>query len=196
MNALGINGQPFESLRPGDYFQPCFLDVPSRPRADFLWSGSGSLVVSQRIRNLLLEYCPAHVSVCPINLRKIGKRNATLPPPIPSTGEPEDMVEQTPSSHDLCGVGPYFEVVIRDESSLPEGYELLSVCSGCRLPKINKANRLLRMTDSMWRGQQIFFLATTLYIVVTDALKQKIEGIGATNVTFEDLSWTEWTFKR
>jgi hypothetical protein len=28
------------AFRPGDSFQPCYLEVPSRPRADFLWHRS------------------------------------------------------------------------------------------------------------------------------------------------------------
>ena len=41
-------------LFPGDDFQPCYLDVPSKPRADFLWSSLGSVVVSQRVKTLLV----------------------------------------------------------------------------------------------------------------------------------------------
>ena len=57
LNQLGLAGDPFVDLRPGDSFQPCYLDVPSRPRADFLWSSIGVLVVSERIKESLISLC-------------------------------------------------------------------------------------------------------------------------------------------
>jgi hypothetical protein len=48
LEELGLEGEPFEALRPGDQFQPSYLDVPSRPRADFLWPALGPPVVSER----------------------------------------------------------------------------------------------------------------------------------------------------
>jgi hypothetical protein len=196
MTALGMTGRPFDTLRPGDRLQPCFLDVPSLPRADFLWGGMGSVIVSQRIRDLLMEHCPADAGACPVQLGRIGSSEATLPPPIPSTGEPEDMIEEAPLLDNHAGVGPYYEMAIAGESGLPDGCELVSVCPGCGRQEIDQVNRLLRMTDRMRNGRQLFILATTLYPVVTDDLKRKIEAIGSTNVAFENLSWTEWTVRR
>jgi hypothetical protein len=36
----------------------------------------------------------------------------------------------------------------------------------------------------MWRGDQIFLLATTLWVVVTDELRVAISNTAATNVRF------------
>jgi hypothetical protein len=36
----------------------------------------------------------------------------------------------------------------------------------------------------MWKGADIFFLATTLYIVITDSLKKALQAINPTNVQF------------
>ena len=43
METLRIKGSPFVALRPGDTFQQAVLNIPSRPEADFLWSGIGTL---------------------------------------------------------------------------------------------------------------------------------------------------------
>jgi hypothetical protein len=83
-------------IRPGDEFQPCYLDVPSRPRADFLWSSLGSVVVSQRVKDLFESKKISGPSFLPVVLRKIGEREAKLSPPMPSTGEPEDMIREVP----------------------------------------------------------------------------------------------------
>jgi len=86
LTALGAKGESFVDLGPGDSFQPCYLEIPSRPRADFLWLSAGVLVVSERIKGVFETICGDNAAVRPIILRKIGKREAKLPPPMPSTG--------------------------------------------------------------------------------------------------------------
>lgn len=94
-------------LGPGDDFQPCYLDIPSRPRADFLWASVGSAVISQRVRELFESLRIREVSYWPVKLRKVGKREARLPAPIPSTGEPEDIIHEVPLLARTDSVGPY-----------------------------------------------------------------------------------------
>jgi hypothetical protein len=185
---LKVMGAPVSELRPGDDFQPCYLDVPSRPMADFLWPSLESLVVSQRVKNILMEHCPRDISCCEVILRKVGKREPMSTAPIPESGEPGDIigqVELTSSSNEL--LGPYYEVCIANESGLPPGCENLSICSGCGRVELDDSKREIRMIESMWRGDQIFFLATTLYIVITDSLKQAIESLAPTNVVFSQV---------
>ena len=43
------------------------------------------------------------------------------------------------------------------------------------------------MLPEMWKGEQVFLLATTLWIVVTEPVKHIIEGTSATNVEFVSL---------
>lgn len=186
MTALHWAGRPFVDLQPGASFQPCFLNVPSRPRADFLWSSVGSLLVSERIKDVLLASCPDEIAVCPVTLRKIGKRAAKLPPPMPSTGEPEDIIHEVPLLEDTSEIGPYFEIVILKESGYPPGGTPKSICSGCLRPDVDNATREIRMTPDMWQGHSIFFLATTLYVMVTDELKQQIARLRPTNVVFKE----------
>jgi hypothetical protein len=40
------------------------------------------------------------------------------------------------------------------------------------------------MREDMWGGQQIFFLKTTLYMIVTETLVEKIREMDATNIDF------------
>jgi hypothetical protein len=44
--------------------------------------------------------------------------------------------------------------------------------------------RKLVMTPEMWRGDAIFFWATTLYMIVKDPVKKLLEKIGSNNVMF------------
>ena len=190
LKQLGLEGAPFVDLRPGDSFQPCYLDVPSRPRADFLWSRSGVLVVSERIKESLVSLCRDEIAVRPITLRKVGKREAKLAAPMPSTGEPEDIIHEVPLLSDKAGVGPYYEIFPLKESDVPHNRPVKSVCSGCRREDVDvvyphNVNRP-RMADEIWRGESVFFLATTLYIIVTNDIKEALTRIHANNVTFVD----------
>lgn len=184
MAVLNRSGETSIDLSPGARFQPGFLDIPSRPRADFLWSSISSLVVSERIKEALIKYCPNDIAACPITLRKIGKREANLPPPMPSTGEPEDLIDEVPILKNKSEVGPYFEILILKESDYPPGGTPVSICAGCKRPNVDKSTRELKMTDSMWRGATIFFLATTLQVMITDELKEGLEELQPTNVVF------------
>ena len=174
-------------LRPGDEFQPCYLDVPSRPRADFLWGSLGSAVVSERVKDLFESEKTNGIAFSPVVLRKVGRREAKLQPPTPSTGEPEDMMPEMPLLKQKDGVGPYYEMLILSESGRPPGGDPKSICSGCGREDIDTEKRQIVMVPSMWKGDDIFFLATTLYIVITARIKRWLEDLGATNVAFRNI---------
>ena len=184
MKELGIEGEAFVRLRPGDDFQPSYLDVPSIPRADFLWPGPGNLVVSERVKELLQNVCPREITACPVILRRIGKHDADQTPHIPSTGEPEDMILEVPLAENTSKLHPYFTIIIQRESGLPPGTETASECPGCRRLAVDRSQRTLRMTSSMWDGSHIFYLATTKYILMTDELKTRMEELRPANVSF------------
>lgn len=185
MSALRISGTPFVDMRPGDELQPGFLDVPSRPEADFLWPSLGTLVVSDRIKNLLQKACTDEIAVFPLELRRIGDRPPILPAPIPQTGEPEDIIEESTLLQETKGIGPYYEIIVQEDSALPRGVVLEGICDGCKRVITNNSHRELRMFHDMWNGNQIFMLATTFKVVITDVLKQCIESLRPSNVFFE-----------
>ena len=43
------------------------------------------------------------------------------------------------------------------------------------------------MVPEMWKGDSIFFLATTLYVVITDKVWQLLARDRPTNVIFEEM---------
>ena len=185
LNELHSAGAKLSSLRPGDDFQPCFLDIPSRPRADFIWGCLGSVIVSERIRQLFESLQIERVSYCPVTLRKVGKREAGLPAPIPSSGEPEDIIREVSLLKRTDSVGPYYELIIESESDYAPTAEPTSVCSGCGRETFPETDARLVMVDSMWKGAEVFFLASTLYILVTDRVRQALEDLKATNICFK-----------
>jgi hypothetical protein len=179
---IGISCPP---LQPEDAFQPCYLDVPSKPKADFLWASGRSLVGSKRIKDLFHALEVKEVAFCPINLHKIGKRNARLPAPIPPTGEPEDIIEEMPMLARTDSIGPYFEVIVKSKAGYAPGGEPLSTCSCCGRETFPETDNRFVMVDSMWKGADIFFAGGMLQ--VTDRLKLALQNLKATNVQFQIL---------
>jgi hypothetical protein len=183
--ALRRCGVEATALEPGDRFQPCYLDIPSRPRADFLWCSLGSVVVSERPRELFKSLRLTGAAFSPVVLRKVGKREARLPAPRPSTGEPEDIIKEVPLLSRTETVGPYFELCVQATSGYAPRAHPLEVCSGCgreTFPDDDKSR--LVMVESMWKGADVFFLASTLYVVVTDRVRQALMDLQVTNVRF------------
>jgi len=174
-------------LKPGDTLQPCYLDIPSKPVADFLWPSMISMVVSERIKDFLLEQCHNDIETCPVVLRKVGKRDSKIPPLIPASGEPEDMIDEITETIADDRIGTYFEICIKAKSGLPPGTDLGMICPSCKRRKIDNSRREIRMTEGMWKGNNIFFLATTLYVIITDDIKRMLECLRPTNVVFSEI---------
>lgn len=172
------------TLRPGDSFQPAELEIPSLPESDFLWGSIGSIVVSEKVKELLTQYNGHQVAFCRVKIKKVGTRKVELPAPVPSTGEPENLFNELPMNSDTNGVGPYYEMVVLRESGFPQGYAPADPCSGCGRDIGDNAARIFRMTRQMWNGESIFFFTTTLYVIVTEDVKQLLEDVAVTNVEF------------
>lgn len=178
---------PDSLIRPCCELQPCFLDVPSKPTADFLWCYLRSVVVSERIKKLIEELDIADVAFAPVTMRKVGTRSAKLPPPMPSTGEPEDIINEV-----AVGMMPessprYYEMLILAQSKPPPSRIPTSVCSACGAKKVNWTSReKLMMLPSMWTGADVFFMATTAYVLVTDKLRQHLQRLRPTNVEIKE----------
>jgi hypothetical protein len=168
----------FETFRPGDNFQPAYYDNPSLPHTDFLWPNIRSFVVSARMKRIVFDELVGDVEIVPISPRKVGKRNGgALPAPL----DPDD-----PQNH-IRGpetIKPYYQILVRSESDYPKGGSPVSVCPVCKHETIDDEKRELVMREEMWRGQPIFLLRTTLYVIVTETLAEKIQRAGASNVDF------------
>lgn len=189
-DALGIQGRLFFDVPPGYRFPPVYLDIPSRPRADFLWPFSGVLV-SKRIRELLMALCGDHLATFPVILRKVGKRKAKLPAPIPRSGEPEDIINEAPLLNDASEVGHYFEVVPRYASAeAPD--RIVESCDACGRVKRDVVYSVggynpIRMPEDAWSGHRIFYLGGTLHIIVTDDVRKALQSTRPSNIQFTEV---------
>lgn len=172
-------------LRPGNRFEPGYLDVPSKPRADFLWSEIGSPVVSERVRDLFSTMGVEDIEFRPVTLRKIGKREARLPQTLTSACEPSGMPESVPKPSMTDELGPYYHLIVHGRSGRLPGDEPLWVCPQCgweRSPSLLAVK--LVMLESMWKGHEVFFLGSTSFLMVTGRIKVALQNMRATNVVY------------
>jgi len=190
--ALRAAGASIGELPMGATFQPAYLDVPSRPEADFLWSGLGSVVVSERIRDTMAGAAVSGCEFVRVIPRKIGKRQATRRPLIPKSGEPEDLLAaMIQVVEDPSEIPPYYELVVTAQSKHPPGAEPDWRCDLCGRGTYDADLRRLVMEPPMWNGQDVFFLATTLWIIVTDRVKTLLEPLRPTNLSFGAMASAE-----
>jgi hypothetical protein len=174
----------FVTFRPGDNFQPAYLDIPSLPTADFLWPNIRSFVISERIKNMVFDELSGDVEIVPVQLRKIGTQNSRLPPAVADSATPENIILEEKLNNPDDAIGTYYQVLVRSESDYPTGGSPVSTCQVCKRTSIDEEKRQLLMKEEMWSGQQIFFLKTTLHVVVTEPLAEKIRKAQASNVDF------------
>jgi hypothetical protein len=169
---------PFETFRPGDNFQPAYYDNPSIPETDFLWPNIRSFVVSVKMKQLVFDALIGDIEIIPVTPRKIGKSISSNSASMPGVENPPDSI------HGPNTIESYYQILVRSESDYPIGGSPISVCPVCKHEEIDDAKRELVMHEAMWRGRPIFLLKTTLYVVVTEKLAEKIQKVGATNVDF------------
>ena len=174
---------PFVTFRPGDNFQPAYFDILSKPTVDFLWPNIRSFVVSEKIKRMVFDELSGDVEIVPVQLRKIGNLNVKFPPVINDSGKPEKVVDKAHNNLE-DSIGTYYQILVRSESDYPKGGAPVSICPLCKRQSIDDEQRELVMKEEMWHGQQIFFLKTTLHVVVTEPLAEKIRRAQASNVDF------------
>lgn len=172
-------------LEPGAAFMPGLLDIPSEPSADFLWAELGGPLVSERVRAAMAAFWAEDVYFTEISYRKVGRRSAKARAPIPESGEPEDIIRAVRSRVSPAGLPSYSRLNVRHQSQWPADAENSPVCPGCRRPRHPIRTARPEMTASMWRGHSLFYLASTLHLVVTSWVRDALHAIEASNVSFE-----------
>ena len=177
--ALTVELEPFVTFRPGDILQPAYLDLPSLVNFDFLWPNIRSFVISERIKTLIFDALTDVVDIVPIHLRKLGNRQIMPMPANDSTQPDQSFADDTEQT-----VPKFYQVLVRAESDYPKGGSPVSECPVCKHKLIEDQERELVMTEKLWGGQAIFFLKTSLHVVVTEALVEKIRAVQASNVEF------------
>ena len=184
-------------LIPEACLQPAFLDVPSIPKDDFLWSdlwsGLSSMVVSERVRRAIEKLATRGIEFYPVALRRIGKRSPKSSPRIPVSGEPEDMMQEFKGTKNLSSLPAYCQLLVSAEADYPPGAKPRSVCRSCGEEKAPNwtakdaawKNLTPDLIASLAKGLDLFRIPERGTVFVTDRVKAALEGLGATNVSFK-----------
>jgi hypothetical protein len=111
-----------------------------------------------------------------------------VPPPVPRSGEPEDLITAVRATVPANAISSLFELVVTAESGRPLGSRDFRLCNCCGREEYDQEQRQLAMREDMWHGEDIFFLATTLHIMVTERVRELLQKLGATNVQLTSLT--------
>ena len=180
--AFASEGTQTEPFLPGDAFLPAHLSVPTTPEDDFLWPGL-TPVVSKRVRDALVAISASGVVFAPVVARRIGPQSPRDVPPMPPSGDPDDLFALAPL-HDPAQQPPldYYEMVITSESALLPGCVERARCNACGRVEIDVSKRRFEMTAALWRGRDVFLLGSTRYVFVTSRVRDALVAMGATHV--------------
>ena len=175
-------------LRPGDSFQPIEVDFPTTPILDFFWP-SLMLVVSERARQLFERNGVRGVEFCPAVIRQVGKAYPFDRIVLPESGEPEDLIEIAEKEKEPERFGPLYEMVISAQSARPRIAKVLSSCKLCGREELSYPNEndKFTLTKELIPDADVFFLADTLYRIVTDKVKAIVEDNQLTNTQFTEM---------
>lgn len=174
-----------DHLQPGDRFFPAYLSCPSTPRYDLLWPDLGTPIVSEKARKALLSI-DSSIEFAPIVIEKAGKLEPSDAFPNPPGGEPEDIIKACPMRWSKSGLGPYYRVIVNNESHPPDFRKDPIICEKCGRSQHPVTNSHIAMTSEMWRGHDIFILQTTLHLLLTDKAKTALENASLTNLNLRD----------
>lgn len=78
-------------LQGGESFPPIEWVVPSRPDSDIFWGYLKAPIVSARIADAMRDAGVTGITFIPVDDVRCGIRPASQEPPIPESGEPEDL---------------------------------------------------------------------------------------------------------
>jgi len=176
-------GAAFEIL-PGVRFAECSLDIPSRPEASVLWSVLGNAMVISKEFGRALEACGIDLPpTFDLDFGKVGKRNANLPPPLPKSGEPIDLIReaQTASTQDL----EYSLVVLEYLTHPADSYRL--VCDTCGRRECEARAPLLSHVTNKDLPDMIW--CPGVGVVISDGVRECVSRYGPTNVELREVAF-------
>ena len=127
---------------------------------------------------------------CKVKLGKIGKSKNTKKIPIPSTGEPEDIISDVDLLKSKEDVPDYYEICINSESDYPIGGVPMNICSECGREKLRAKLEFSYELKNVERPKYLFF-KTTNYVIITDNLKIAIDKHNPSNCKFTEITFKE-----
>lgn len=183
--ALRAGDPDIGPLEGGETFTPLKWSLPSRPDGDVFWAMLGSPIVSGRAALALQASGASGFSLIPVETVRHGTRPASDEPPIPESGEPEDLCDLAQVAPDG---GEFFLLSITGEGNPGAGMHIQPACPGCGNVEIEREDGWDLWDDSIWAGADMFHYPSTRYAIVTERIAGLFADLGAGNVDFRRLA--------
>lgn len=181
-------------MPPGPSFPPIGWMVPSRPDGDLFW-GAG-LVVSARLARALEAIDASGFALIPIDTVMVGEGSPADRPPIPTSGEPDDLVDL--ATRRLAEGEPYFVLSVLTEGSLNSRMQKQPACEGCGYAEVKRGSVWEDWEiweDSIWPGTDTFHFPTTNYVVITERIAKVLDDLNVGNCELTPLVDGEYAFQ-
>ena len=165
-----------KDLPPGLSFPPLLLDIPEPPRFDVLWRGE-FLLISQKARSVIAQFNDGSSSFCRAKYGRVGKWFPKEISEWDAEGiiDVEDALEYVTEFYPSDTPLNYYGLVITARS-YPTDFIPNEVCEEC--------GRFAWQREPQIQNPHIFYIGDTLWIGVSNQLKEALEDEGITNLSF------------
>ena|SRR2546430_8213455 len=174
-------------FRPGDSFQPALVEFPSRPTDDFLWPSMCGPIIPPKVKVLFEKENVTGVEYCEVVVEKVGSKESTARIFPEEHGDPEEMVKSAIPDRRASEFGPLFEMVISSETGFPPGTKVVRVCEICGFIELDTDNHEVALPANQIPKSDIFFLGTTLFVIVTQRVADLIRSRKLSNVQLTEI---------
>ena len=161
---------------PGLIFPPLLLDIPEPPTCDILWRGA-FLLISEKARSVISQFNDGSFFFCRAEYRRVGKWFPKTISQRDAEGiiDVEDALEYVtefyPSNTPLNYYGLGITARIFPTDFTPD-----EVCEEC--------GRFTWRHEPKIQNPHIFYIGDTLWVGVSNQLKEALEDEGITNLSF------------
>lgn len=126
------------------------------------------------------------VTFCEVKIATIGKYepDEEYPNCVETTPGTEELIKKinTEKSHERYK--PLYEMIIKHESVTPACVNIERTCRHCGFEEINNADCGYSLSIESIPNDDIFYLGTTLFAIVSDKVKNIITENRLTNILF------------
>lgn len=172
-------------LQGGERFPPIEWVVPSRPESDFFWGLLEGPIVSARVADAMPDAGVTGIAFSPVDDVRCGIGPASREPPIPESGEPEDLVEWANSKPEPGQ--QFFVMEVASEGNYTVNMREQTLCPACGRREVERSGDWHVWEDSIWNGQDVFHFPTTQWIIVTEKVANLLSVLNVDNVSLREI---------
>lgn len=180
LEALRRDHPELDQLEIGASFPPIEWEVPTRPEGKVFWAALEGPILAADLADALKSLGATGAHLIPVDGIRSGERSPEEEPPIPDSGEPEDLLDLATKSHDDSQNFSFLSVVA--EGRLNASLREHLACPGCGFVQVDRERGWRIWQDDMSPGCDFFHYPTTLWIIVTNRVADLLRELAVKNV--------------